>query len=159
MVFHLERLAPGRGLWTSDLSTAPGDTLRVLHRLAAHYLAAVKSSPLGRSSSATAVLVMASLLELFEITSKSSTGGGVFSRIIGKSGSAPLWSLQPWEKPDGRPASFADLTAWLPMVSPAQCHPDQADVYSIFMFALFALLLPIYSYASKWIQVDGWIGR
>lgn len=112
----------GRGLWTSDLSTAPGDTLRVLHRLAAHYLAAVKSSPLGRSSGATAVLVMASLLELFEITSKSSTGGGVFSRIIGKSGSAPLWSLQPWEKPDGRPASFADLTAWLPMVSPAQCE-------------------------------------
>ena len=94
---------------------------------------------------------MASLLELFELvvakgtdsrdsrdssdSSDSPLSKAMAAMAKAKMGSAkgepsepsepslePLWSLQPWEKPDGRPATFADLTAWLPMLSPAACN-------------------------------------
>lgn len=101
----------------------------MIHRLAAHYLAAIRSSSLGRSSSASAVLVMASLLELAELLLFGAAHEGSDGRVSqlsramhDMSHGTVLWSLQPWEKPEGRPASFADLTAWLPMVSPAACH-------------------------------------
>ena len=104
------------------------EVLTAIHRLGSHLLAGARSNFLGRCSAASALLALASLLELFErvlmvtkdsklatavaaATSKSDRAGG------GALGAA-LWSLRPWQK-DGRPPSLADLTAWMPLTSPA----------------------------------------
>ena len=61
------------------------------------------------------MLVLASLLELFERVLMA-TKDAKLAKASAKD--SALWALRPWQK-DGRPPTFADLTAWMPMTSPA----------------------------------------
>ncbi|CAE7892729.1 unnamed protein product [Symbiodinium microadriaticum] len=110
----------GQSLWQRDLGQlklARGrEVLAAIHRLGAHYLAGARSGFLGRCGSSTGVLVLASLLELFERVLMA-TASSKLAEAVSQDGRA-LWALRPWQK-DGRPPSFADLTAWMPMTSPA----------------------------------------
>ena len=93
--------------------------LAAIHHLGAHYLAGVRSTFLGRCGSSTGVLVLASLLELFEHVLLA-TREAKLTQALAKSSaeaSGVLWALRPWQK-DGRPPGFADLTAWMPITSP-----------------------------------------
>ncbi|CAJ1446714.1 unnamed protein product [Effrenium voratum] len=118
------------------------ELLGAAHRLGAHYVAAVRSVGGGRSTGAHAVLVLAALLELFEDLLRATPGlelnqllneepkaeetrgtrGARGARGARGRAKGVWWSLRPWEKPDGPALSFAELTAWLPMPSPAACE-------------------------------------
>eukprot|EP00439_Symbiodinium_sp_Y106_P074547 s2706_g14.t1 len=109
----------GQSLWQKDLGElklAQGrEVLAAIHRLGAHYLAGARSGFLGRCGSSTGLLVLASLLELFERVLMA-TKDAKLAKASAKD--SALWALRPWQK-DGRPPTFADLTAWMPMTSPA----------------------------------------
>ncbi|CAE7671383.1 unnamed protein product [Symbiodinium sp. CCMP2592] len=109
----------GQSLWHKDLGELKlaqcREVLAAIHRLGAHYLAGARSGFLGRCGSSTGLLVLASLLELFQRVLMA-TKDAKLAKACAKD--SALWSLRPWQK-DGRPPTFADLTAWMPMTSPA----------------------------------------
>ena len=111
-------------LWDMPVKSMPlsksRDLLQSLYKLGAHYLAASRSGITGRSSAAVHVLVLAALLELYEMILFATTDCPLarVARDVIPEG-APLWSLRPWTYHGGASLAFGDFTGDFPLTSPA----------------------------------------